>query len=68
MAMAMVMMLIGMLSNPAMMPRAMYLWSALASMARPTGMTKISVEPDWKPVISPSIQPSGARARAWASW
>ncbi|MNC73332.1 hypothetical protein D3C75_1245130 [compost metagenome] len=51
-----------------MMPSAMYLWSALLSMARPTGMTKITVEPHWKPVIRPRIQPSGLCDSAWASW
>ncbi|MCY1181994.1 hypothetical protein D9M73_225290 [compost metagenome] len=68
MVMAMMTMLIGMLSRPAMMPSAMYLWSALFSMARPTGMTKMMVEPDWNPVIRPRIQPSGSWARASANW
>ncbi|MNT62498.1 hypothetical protein D3C72_2002230 [compost metagenome] len=68
MVMAMMMMLTGMLSSPAMMPSAMYLWSALWSMAKPTGMTNMRFEPDWKPVISPRIQPSGSWAKAWASW
>ncbi|MNE45728.1 hypothetical protein D3C80_1400270 [compost metagenome] len=45
MVMAMIMMLSGMVSSPAMIPNAMYLWSALRSMANPTGMTKMMVAP-----------------------
>ncbi|MNH21174.1 hypothetical protein D3C79_809710 [compost metagenome] len=68
MVMAITMMLTGMVNKPAMIPKAMYLWSTLRSMASPTGITKMIVEPDWKPVISPSIQPSGLCARALANW
>ena len=54
---------IGTLRMPDMMPSAMYLWSAFASIASPTGMEKMMVAPDMKPTMVAIIHAS----RDWAS-
>src|SRR5690606_25875870 len=59
---------IGTLRMPDMMPSAMYLWSALSSMARPTGIEKMMVAPDMNDTIAATSHASRDPASASASW
>ncbi|MNP79421.1 hypothetical protein D3C76_1772600 [compost metagenome] len=56
----------GIVRMPDMMPRAMYLWSRLSSIARPMGMENTMVAPPMKPVISAMTSASLLAARAEA--